>query len=568
MNEYVDCTSKNEHTLQAIILCPTHEDVKLLKDEIKPLCSLRELYVTRVHGGLKISKKSIQTSDVIIACPGTFKYHCFDIDQSELKIIVLSQYDILLGTPDFLQDTIKCLKDLNVALSPNLHCLAISNTINIEGNMKTMPIFEDKICPLINRIFFKTEKTKYIPPRIIMESLNMRHYIIDARKNDSEKIINENINPLITKYPKEIDIPIFTATNDTVKKLTNHLKKLSNNNRDVIGFGKHVFGNIAKNEKFDKVSSKRKMKRHKEREKAFNKIQNNNKKIIVTTDVLSGTNHLKTDVLINFDIPNSIKLYYRRTINIINNQNDQLKNIYNIVKTDQDLEMINKIQTSGNINFKKYLLYKESINHDDNDQEIDEDYDLISNNKDVDNVDNLIQEQKYCDNVISDIHEKENYYDPKDRLCKVLKKYNINNDKEFNVDYEHNTLREIIIVYKKMVKMYQDNNNNNNGNAAILAILQDQMNKACKSMKHGFKLLFSTFCATIKNTEFSNNLDENKSWNEQNEAEVLKEYDNTIQKMESKLESIKSCMIVLKNMKDLYFECNPGHLIKQHLNTL
>ena len=261
MNEYGDDVLETEHQTQTIVICPTHEHCQLLKEEFVPICDKRNLSVIKVHGGLSITSKTIQQSDVIIACPGRFKYECRDLDQSQLKLIVIYNQDILMNESkhnDFQNDIKQIIKDLNIGIAPNVHVLGISNTMNDGAN----DMMRDIIFENVNRTF-RIEGMVNIPKKIILQNPMIKHYIIDKRRYHLKDY--EIITRLVERILTDQKVPVFVRSNENVRSLKDDLRESTKYKRDIIPFGKWIFGDIQRNEKFEDASSRRERQRHKER---------------------------------------------------------------------------------------------------------------------------------------------------------------------------------------------------------------------------------------------------------------------------------------------------------------
>ena len=262
---------KKAKKIRALIVSPTRELAIQIDENFKLFSKYTNLKSAVVYGGTTIEpqkeilKKGV---DILIATPGRLldlhKQDCVNLDY--IEILVLDEADLMLDM-GFIDDVKKierlCTKEKQILLFS-----------------ATMP---SKVAELANTILKKPETINITPNSSAAESVNqILYYVAKTKKIElCLHLLRNTING---------DILIFRRTKFGVDKLDKALSKNGFNVASIHG---------------DKTQTNR--------EKALNKLKNNQVNVLIATDVASrGIDIENLDAVINFDIPNVPETYVHR----------------------------------------------------------------------------------------------------------------------------------------------------------------------------------------------------------------------------------------------------------------
>ena len=587
----------DEHIPQVIIICPTHEICDILHKQCSEVYRGRYL-VMKVHGDININSKSVQSSDCIICCPGRFVHEAGKIDGSELQQIIFYNYDQLMER-GFLEDIEKILLELGLKNSRHVQVLGISNTVKIHDGIMTNNIFEKQVLRHVTRTY---QIAKFVPlsrPKIF-ETAKIEHYVTDLSQctwNHIEIIIDLMNDDRF----KDKKIVLFCGSNEYVQELGRELRKNANHKRDIFAFGKWLFGDIDRNEKYEDIAKHRKLQRGRERASKIKQIKNSKDCVIVTTDVLSREHHFEADCVININLhlipyQDMVNTYIQRFCRILDRKGGEQKYVYNLIRDEGDIEIIDMIQDAGNIQMYPWMYGRSDPMDEDSDLEEGE----IAENEIKENLDrnnekirNVIREEKDIDAALSqldDIFATEIDGDL-NKLYKVLgildarfKEIDFADVLEENID-GIDIIKHIKNVYGAYKDQYMRFSNLRNDESLtnkerlsaqkMMEKMNEILNDILKERREGFKGLVNQLLTVNKYCKLESNLKRNVLWKSQNEEQVLKEFEDKIELLEDKLKGIlpsdttktieiRQLTIYLKAMKKIrnfYYFQNPRLVI-------
>ncbi len=264
-------SGKKAKKIRALIVGPTRELAIQIEENFKLFSKYTNLKSAVVYGGTTIEpqkemlKKGV---DILIATPGRLldlhKQYCVNLDY--IETLVLDEADLMLDM-GFIDD----VKKIERLCTKEKQILLFSATI------------PSKVAELANTILKKPETINITPNTSAAESVNqILYYVAKTKKIElCLHLLRNAING---------DILIFRRTKFGVDKLDKALSKNGYNVASIHG---------------DKTQANR--------EKALNKLKNNQVNILIATDVASrGIDINNLDAVINFDIPNVPETYVHR----------------------------------------------------------------------------------------------------------------------------------------------------------------------------------------------------------------------------------------------------------------
>ena len=439
---------------QILIICPTREGTELLKQEI--LKVRRELTVIKIHGDIGLHKKSVMAADVLVVCPGKFKHFAPNIDWSELKLIVLYNYDKLLQESFGLKGIFMSMK---IAANEGLQVLCVSNTRSYEAGKRTDDLVRKYVFNEVNR-GYEIDVGEYKARWSIFERNEyIKNYVVDVGYIEQKMDV---LGGLIEDFKNE-KVMIFCGSNEWTKRLY-HKFEGTRNNRPMRYFGARLFGDIDRDERWNEIEVDRKRRRHKERSKALVDISRDDNSAIFATGVLAQVVHIGVDVIINFKLPNTdtVNAYLDRAARIVG-KTERNKLIINLVKGERDREMIDDIQKACKLKMNRYIVNGDGNNEsgeekkdiDVEDGEIVEIEDrlrglMINNNN---NIDCDIKDEKKLEDTMKMI---DGYRTSKGRIVGVIRSFIINSSElvgKYKIDMNTNDEKLLDILDE----MIQDN---------------------------------------------------------------------------------------------------------------
>ena len=256
---------------QAIILCPTRELAIQITEQLNKLGSnIKKLKILSVYGGQTIGKQTRVLKKgvhIVVGTPGRVFDHIVkgNLDLVGVETVVLDEVDEMLDM-GFVDE--------------------IEKILSFTTKQRQTLMFSATIPPQIKKIAKKHQNNpKFI--KISDKQVNMPNILQYAFK----LAINNKLSCLtkLIDFNKSKYILIFCNTKKSVNFVYKHLKK------DYLV--ECIHGDI----------------NQKNRIKIMNKFKNGNIKILVATNIVSrGLDIHNIDIIINFDVPQSVDEYIHR----------------------------------------------------------------------------------------------------------------------------------------------------------------------------------------------------------------------------------------------------------------